>query len=77
VSDDLSRKIAAARVRDLRAAENAVKRLAAKMHQEWGMKEGDLIKLVSESVYDYFDSYWDLREMIGDTGGSDRGDGPH
>lgn len=46
-----------------RAARNIIMQVAARLHQELGMTEGEVIKLVSESAYDYFDTAWDIREM--------------
>lgn len=46
-----------------RAARNIIMQVAARLHQEQGMTEGDVIRFVSEAAYDYFDVAWDIREM--------------
>lgn len=46
-----------------RAARNIIMQVAARMHAELGMTEGDVIRFVSEAAYDYFDTAWEIREM--------------
>ena len=46
-----------------KAAHNIIMQVAARLHQEQGMNEGEIIKFVSEAAYDYFDGMWDIREM--------------
>ena len=55
--------LAAALARDLNEFEQSVKRLAAKMNSEWGIDEGDLVRMAGEAVYSYFDGLWEIREI--------------
>lgn len=57
---DFARELA----KDLNDFEMTIKRLVAKMNQEYGMGEHDLVKMASEAVYDYFDGLWDFRELV-------------
>lgn len=40
-----------------------IKRVAAVLHQDFGMTEGEVVKFVSEAAYDYFDQLRKFREL--------------
>lgn len=40
-----------------------VQQIIAQLHQDFGMTEEEIVELVSEAAYDYFDQLWEIKEV--------------